>query len=82
MVQPNLSGAKSTPSFSDGLAVGQVMAVYSERIYRRHADNFESLWLVPYWEMGDRYRGVNEQLGAARPFSGVCNIQVVLQQAL
>ena len=33
------------------MAVGQVMAIYTERIYQRFADEYAKLWAMPYWEM-------------------------------
>ena len=45
----------------EAMSVGQVIAIYSERTYRRHADGFESLWYVPFWETDRQSRDVNER---------------------
>jgi hypothetical protein len=52
------------------MAVGQVMAVYSERLYRRYADALESTWYVPFDELQSRGRELDRQMEAARPFGG------------
>jgi hypothetical protein len=52
------------------MSVGQMIAIYSERNYRRHADDFESLWYVPYWEFQSRYGRVFDQLANAGPLHG------------
>ena len=33
------------------MSVGQVIAIYSERNYRRFAEDWEKLWLVPFADM-------------------------------
>jgi hypothetical protein len=61
----------------EAMSVGQVIAIYSERTYRRHADGFESIWYVPYWEMDRQYRDVNERLADARPLGGGAGREVL-----
>lgn len=41
------------------MAVGQVIAIYSERIYRRYADDYERSWYVPFADM-KRFGGAAE----------------------
>jgi hypothetical protein len=54
----------------EAMAVGQVLAIYSERVYERHANEFETLWYVPFWEMDRRYRDAEGKLNDARPLWG------------
>jgi hypothetical protein len=61
----------------EAMSVGQVIAIYSERTYLRHADGFESLWYVPFWEMERQSRDVNERLAAARLFQGGVDCEVL-----
>jgi hypothetical protein len=54
----------------DRMAVGQVMAIYTERTYETFADDFEKAWYVPFWEMRERGAAINKRLGGANPLSG------------
>jgi hypothetical protein len=47
------------------MAVGQVMAIYSERSYQVVADDFEKLWYVPFWEMAERHEELKQRLKEA-----------------
>ena len=33
------------------MAVGQVIAIYTERVYRRFSDDYEKLWYMPFADM-------------------------------
>jgi hypothetical protein len=52
------------------MAVGQVMAIYTERMCQQFADDFQKLWYVPFSDM----RKYDDELGArlrdAGPFGG------------
>jgi hypothetical protein len=61
----------------EAMSVGQVMAIYSERIYRQSADGFESLWYVPFWDVGDRARALQKQLEASRPLGAGVDREVL-----
>jgi hypothetical protein len=50
------------------MAVGQVVAIYSERNYQIYADDFEKAWYVPFWEMYERVKSVEKRLNRADPF--------------
>ncbi|HVT28559.1 MAG TPA: hypothetical protein VHE81_11150, partial [Lacipirellulaceae bacterium] len=50
------------------MAVGQVIAIYTERIYRRFADDWEAVWQVPFPQAMDLMRRLNQKLDTARPF--------------
>lgn len=54
----------------EAMAVGQVMAIYTERNYTQFADDFEKLWYVPFPEMRARYGKIEKRLSGAKPFSG------------
>jgi hypothetical protein len=49
------------------MAVGQVIAIYTERNYRRFADDWENLWQVPYARSVDVARRLEQKLNAAKP---------------
>ncbi len=59
------------------MAVGQVIAIYTERNLQRLTDDVEKLWYVPYWEMRKRWPAVERELEAAHPFSGGPNREVL-----
>jgi hypothetical protein len=59
------------------MAVGQVIAVYSQRICQQFADEFEALWHVPFWEMKARYGGIEQRLRAASWQQGGPNREVM-----
>jgi hypothetical protein len=52
------------------MAVGQVIAVYSERINRRFADAFESTWYMPFDDLQRRSRELDRELEKANPLGG------------
>jgi len=54
----------------EAMAVGQVMAIYTERNYRQFADDFEKLWYVPFADMHKADDAVAKRLGGAKLVSG------------
>lgn len=50
------------------MAVGQVMAIYSEKIYQRFADDFEKCWYVPFADMPKASERIEQQIIQARLF--------------
>ena len=50
------------------MSVGQVLAVYSERVYQRFADDSEKLWYLPSSEMRKQANAVDDALRDARVF--------------
>ena len=38
------------------MAVGQVIAIYTDRIYRSFSDDYEKLWYVPFADMHGEHR--------------------------
>jgi hypothetical protein len=50
------------------MAVGQVIAIYSERNYRRIADDWENLWQVPFAQSAKAASRLEKKLQEARPF--------------
>lgn len=44
------------------MAVGQVIAIYSERVCRQFADEFETLWYLPFEQMQNRERSITKTL--------------------
>jgi hypothetical protein len=61
----------------DQMAVGQVIAVYTQRITQRLIDDFEKLWYVPYWEMRARSGEIEERLRDMRAFEGGPDREVI-----
>ena len=59
------------------MAVGQVIAIYTEKICQRFADDFEKSWYVPFTDMSKFASRTNEQLSAARPFGGGENREIL-----
>jgi len=55
------------PARVEKMAVGQVIAIYSERNYRRFADEWEKLWQVPYARSIEMARRLDQKIYAARP---------------
>ncbi|MCC7473843.1 MAG: hypothetical protein IT425_00485, partial [Pirellulales bacterium] len=49
------------------MAVGQVLAIYSDRIYRQYADDFEKCWYVPFAEMNKYGGAADQRLASAGP---------------
>jgi hypothetical protein len=50
------------------MAVGQVIAIYTERNYRRFSDDWENLWQVPFGPSVEMARRLDQKLAAAKPF--------------
>jgi hypothetical protein len=48
------------------MAVGQVIAIYTDRIYRRFSDEFEKLWYAPFGGMKQLSDEVENKLNQAR----------------
>jgi hypothetical protein len=59
------------------MAVGQVMAIYTERKYQQTANDFEKLWYVPFWEMRERSAAIEKRLRMADPLSGNLDREVL-----
>ena len=59
------------------MAVGQVMAIYTGRIYQRYANDMERIWYVPFPVMRKYYNEVVERLRAASPFNGNSDREVL-----
>jgi hypothetical protein len=59
------------------MAVGQVIAIYSERITQRLIDDFEKLWYVPFWEMRARSAEIDQRLRDMRAFEGGQDREVI-----
>jgi hypothetical protein len=52
------------------MPVGQVMAIYTERNYQSFADEWETLWYMPYWESRRYVERMEERVAGARMGSG------------
>jgi hypothetical protein len=52
------------------MAVGQVIAVYTERLYRQFADDWENLWHVPFAQSKELTSRLDQKVQAAKPFGG------------
>lgn len=61
----------------EAMAVGQVMAIYEERVYHHFADEYTKLWNMPYNDMIHRANAVDEALRAADPLRGGENREVL-----
>jgi hypothetical protein len=61
----------------DKMAVGQVMAIYTERSYQRYADEYAKLSHMPFWEMRKRSSQLEHELQAAGLLSGSENREVL-----
>jgi hypothetical protein len=62
---------------AESMSVGQVMAIYTERNYQSFADEWESLWYLPYWETR-RYENVMEdRVARSRVFAGGPDREVI-----
>lgn len=59
------------------MAVGQVIAIYSERIYQQFADELETLWYMPFWESRIRQAQAYKQLQNASPLGGSENREIL-----
>lgn len=49
----------------ENMAVGQVIAIYTERVYRRFSEDYEKLWYMPFAEMRAASAAVEKDLRAA-----------------
>ncbi len=58
------------------MAVGQVIAVYSERLYERIADDYETLWYVPFSDVQRRGREI-AQFEDVRPMGPGADREVI-----
>ena len=54
------------PEKVKAMAVGQAMAIYTERTYQRLADEYAKLCYMPFWEMRRRANAVDDALRDAR----------------
>jgi hypothetical protein len=52
------------------MAVGQVIAIYTERNYRRFADDWEKLWCLPFPEMNKASESLERRLDTANILGG------------
>lgn len=52
------------------MSVGQVMAIYTERNYQQFADEWETLWYMPFWEARRRSGKLMNHIAASRVGSG------------
>lgn len=59
------------------MAVGQVMAIYSERIYQRFADDFEKCWYVPFADMPKIKQRISRRFVDSQPFGTGENREVL-----
>jgi hypothetical protein len=66
------------------MAVGQVIAISTERTYQRLADEYEKLWYMPYSEARAREREVEEKLNQANRASsdGISDVMPIAQVLL
>ena len=51
------------------MAVGQVMAIYSARVYRKHADEMEKSFYVPFADSMRMSREAQSRLSGTGPLS-------------
>ncbi len=65
------------PARVEKMAVGQVIAIYTERNYRRFADDWENLWQVPFAQSEVMSRQLDQKLYAARPFSAAPDREIL-----
>lgn len=49
------------------MAAGQILAIYSARIYQKHADAFEAAWSLPFWQSHEAMKKAEANLAAASP---------------
>ncbi len=59
------------------MAVGQVIAIYTERIYRRFADDWENLWQVPFPQSQAVAQRLSRKLDAARTIGNGENREIL-----
>jgi len=65
------------PAKIKAMAVGQVIAIYTERTYQRFADEYAKLWNMPYWEMRQRSDAVKDAERNARMFGSASDREVL-----
>jgi hypothetical protein len=65
------------PKRVEQMAVGQVLAIYTERNYHRFADDFEKVWYMPFWESRERAEEVEAQLDKSRLTSGAADREIL-----
>jgi len=72
------------PAEVERMAIGQVMAIYSERICQQFADESETMWHIPYWEMRKRFAELDQRLRNSNVLHGAENREVlpIMQQLL
>lgn len=56
------------PQRVEQMSVGQVMAVYSERVYRKYSDEFEKSWYLPFTDMRFSGQELERRVIEAMPF--------------
>lgn len=49
------------------MAVGQVIAIYTERVYRKFANEYEKLWYMPFADMNKVWDSVEKRVYSAKP---------------
>lgn len=59
------------------MAVGQVLAIYTEQNYQRLADDFEKLWYMPYQEARVHNEEIEAEVARSMFFSGSPNREAV-----
>jgi hypothetical protein len=59
------------------MAVGQVLAIYTERNYQRFGDDFEKVWYMPFWESRERGEQVEGTLQNSRIMSGAADREII-----
>ena len=60
------------------MAVGQVLAIYTERNYQRFGDDFEKIWYVPFWESRKRAEQIEQSARQIpRLMSGVADREII-----
>jgi hypothetical protein len=50
------------------MAVGQVIAIYTERVYHKLSDDYEKLWYIPFADMLKVWDSLEKRMGDAKPF--------------
>jgi hypothetical protein len=59
------------------MPVGQVVAIYTERNYQQFADEWETLWYMPYWEIQGRAEAMEDRIAKARLGSGSADREII-----
>ena len=50
------------------MAVGQVIAIYTERVYHKFTDDYEKLWYMPFSDMHKVWDSIEKRMDDAKPF--------------